>query len=368
MSKRSHSCALLQSVSCSENSVILHDVLGRTLTESVAQGYILNALAASYLFSGQPGRSAPLFRRAGEIRKSQGDVRNQQVNLSNLGGVLREAGALREAVGAVRRALVLNRELDDRFQEAITLYGLGYVLCATAGHAVGHIALGRGRRLSIEQCYRQVENIIAAYLSQRALWLDVFVQAATWAQQAWELAGHQRVERDFIQAALRQGEAALGVQDFSRAGERLHLALIRARAVNLVEAELQALIAIAKLALQRGHPVEGKARLDEVWEAAGRGPYPLQQADAHNVLAAIALAECDKPAAVAAATKAYKAAWCDGPPYAYHWGLEQASAHLATLGAPEPAMPAYDEGKFEPLPEVEINPKDDDWADPESLD
>jgi hypothetical protein len=86
------------------------------------------------------------------------------------------------------------------------------------------------------------------------------------------------------------------------------------------------------------------------------------------VLAAIALAEGDKPAASSAAIKAYKAAWCDGPPYAYHWGLEQAKAHLAALGAPEPAMPPFDESKFEPLPEVEINPKDKYWVDPDSLD
>jgi hypothetical protein len=31
-------------------------------------------------------------------------------------------------------------------------------------------------------------------------------------------------------------------------------------------------------------------------------------------------------------------------------------------------MPPFDESKFEPLPEVEINPKDEYWGDPEKLD
>jgi hypothetical protein len=31
-------------------------------------------------------------------------------------------------------------------------------------------------------------------------------------------------------------------------------------------------------------------------------------------------------------------------------------------------MLPFDESKFEPVPEVEINPKDDYWVDPESLD
>ncbi len=59
---------------------------------------------------------------------------------------------------------------------------------------------------------------------------------------------------------------------------------------------------------------------------------------------------------------------CDGPPYAYHWGLEQAKAHLAALGAPEPERPPFSESNFEPLPEVEINSKDDNWVDPDKLD
>jgi len=107
-----------------------------------------------------------------------------------------------------------------------------------------------------------------------------------------------------------------------------------------------------------------RERLDEVWEPTEEGPYPLHQADAYNVLADICLAEDDKSGAIDAATNAYRAAWCDGPPWAYHWGLEKAKAHLQALGAPEPDMPPFDESKFEPLPEVEINPKDDYWVDP----
>ena len=50
------------------------------------------------------------------------------------------------------------------------------------------------------------------------------------------------------------------------------------------------------------------------------------------------------------------AEWCDGPPFAYHWGLEKAKAHLAALGAPEPVLPPLDESKYEPMPEIEIDP------------
>jgi hypothetical protein len=62
---------------------------------------------------------------------------------------------------------------------------------------------------------------------------------------------------------------------------------------------------------------------------------------------------------VEAATKAYRLAWCDGPPFAYHWGLDAARAHLKALGASEPTdLPPYNEAKYEPMPELEINPPD----------
>src|SRR5205085_5168923 len=97
----------------------------------------------------------------------------------------------------------------------------------------------------------------------------------------------------------------------------------------------------------------------DVWEAAERGPYTLIHADACNVLAHIERDAGNKAEAIKAATKAYGLAWCDGPPFAYHWGLEKARGLLRELGASEPEMPAFDAGKFEAMPEVESDPADE---------
>ena len=148
-----------------------------------------------------------------------------------------------------------------------------------------------------------------------------------------------------------------------RADERLHLTLTRARSASLVEFEL---VALAALAVTQEHAADARARLDDVWEAAERGPYPLIQADAYNVLAELERQVNHIDAAVQAATNAYRAAWCDGPPHTYRWGLETATAHLAALGAPAPDTPSFDESAFEPMPEVEINPRDENYWDPES--
>jgi hypothetical protein len=44
---------------------------------------------------------------------------------------------------------------------------------------------------------------------------------------------------------------------------------------------------------------------------------------------------------------------------AYHWGLQKAKAHLAALGVTEPELQPFDESKFEPMPEVEVDPPDE---------
>jgi tetratricopeptide (TPR) repeat protein len=338
------------------------------LTKDNDQSFTISALAQSYQLSGQPGRSVPLTRRAYEIYGREGETHNRSILLSNLGPALREIGALCDAVAALQQALVLSRELKDEHQEGVALQELGRALGSRGAHALGHVALGRSRYIFVKRGAAQSEGVAGAYLAELALWVGDLVRAGNWTERAWKLAAVQRVERDFIRVALLQGRVALDDGDLSRADDRLHYALSRARALGVVESELPARIAIAELELRRGDLQKARGSLDDLWETAERGPYPLFQADAFNVLAAIVLAEADKPAAITAATNAFKAAWCDGPPYAYHWGLEKAKAHLAALGAPEPEMPPFDESKFEPMPEVEINPKDKYWVDPDSLD
>ena len=70
-----------------------------------------------------------------------------------------------------------------------------------------------------------------------------------------------------------------------------------------------------------------------------------------------------RAAAFEAATKAYRLAWCDGEPHAYHGGLVAAAEHLRQAGAAEPSMPPLNESKYEPMPEVEINPDDEFHVD-----
>ena len=328
------------------------------------QAWTLNALSASYLYSGRLGQSLVLQRQAGASLERIGDQDNFIYGALNRATIQREAGILRDAEGAFWQAFIDNREQDDAFLEGVILLEFGRVAATAGDHDSARLALTRSGMILEQQGQRQPEGGVNAYLAELSLWQGDIATAGRWADRAWHLANVERAERDFIHAALLQGRVALERGDQEQAEERLHHALARTRAVNVVDLELPALIAIAELELARGNPNAARERLDEIWEPAEEGPYPLYQADAYNVLADICLAEDDKPGAIDAATKAYRAAWCDGPPWAYHWGLEKAKAHLQALGAPEPDMPPFDESKFDPLPEVEINPKDEYWVDP----
>ncbi|HWT02132.1 MAG TPA: DUF4062 domain-containing protein [Pyrinomonadaceae bacterium] len=329
------------------------------LNSQGTQSFTLNTLALGYQYSGQPGRAAALFRRANTIDSEIKDDRNLSAGLINLSDTLRLSGALRKSEAAARRALVITREQDDPFKEAVSLQFLGLTPGARGLASESRSALQRAWRMFEAQSNSQGIGTANSFLAQRTLWLGEFAGALSFADRAWELAHVLSLERDFIRAARAQGEAALGLSDLATADERLHHALNRARVVNLIEEELPALVALAELRRRQGDAKAAREYLDDVWEVAERGPYPLFHADAYNVLAQIEHDEGNEVKATEAARKAYELAWCDGPPYAYHWGLERARGHLRELGAGEPEMPAFDESKFEPMPEVEIDPEDE---------
>jgi tetratricopeptide (TPR) repeat protein len=281
-------------------------------------------------------------------------------SLLNLSDALRETGTLSESQLAALQLLIIGRESGDLWWEATALDELGLILAVRGLVDEADRSLQRALLIFSVRKNRQAEGVVNAYMASLALWQADHSAASQLAKRAWELANVQRVEWDFIRAARLQGMASLGLDDLARADERLHHALTRARAVNLVEEEIRALIALAELRWRQGDSEAARELLDDVWESAECGPYPLYHADALNVLAQIERDAGNTAAAIEAATQAYRKAWCDGPPFAYHWGLEAARAHLNALGAPEPSdLLLYDESKYEPMPEVEIDPPDE---------
>jgi tetratricopeptide (TPR) repeat protein len=328
----------------------------------------LRALAEARHRGGQPGLATPLYRECIERSRGFGDIVHNEYMLAD---ALLLAGALREAEGITRTVLheiqssVGAREVPARrrswgninWTAALYYCRLGQVLTARGDSGPADAALRRALEIFVACGAGYREGGVRALLAQRALGMGQFAAAGAEADRAWDLAHQKQYERDFVRASRLQGAAALGLDNRGRADERLGHAIVRARAIGCAEEELPALIALAELRRRRQGDLDAaRELLEDAWEPAERGPYPLFHADALNVLARVERDAGRRDAAIAAASAAYRQAWCDGPPFAYHWGLEVARMHLANLGAPEPGdLPRFDEAAHAPMSIVAID-------------
>jgi len=345
-------------------NMLFHDTrdYAPRLQSLLDHGWAIQSLAESHLNSGKPALCALLcLRLLGSIDKEAKGayLRLYHAGLNDLSDSLCTLGRLREAEKAARLAVLASRKMGSAFWEAVSLGYLGRILSVRNEQREAENVLRLSFSMFAAQNRSRSQGVSDALLSDLFLWRKNLPVALRLANSAWEAAHIRRQERDFIRSSRLQGEALLGLGDFATADERLHHALARARGVDFVEEELPALVALAELRRRQGELGAARELLEDVWEAAERGPYPLVHADACCVLAEVERDEGNVEKAVEAAGKAYRLAWCDGPPFAYHWGLERARGLLRELGAGEPLMPAFDASRFEPMPEVEIDPADE---------
>lgn len=331
-----------------------------TLSSKAVQAWTLNALATGYELSGMPIKAIPLYERIKESLSTQISDEDLAIVFSNLSDTLWLNGKLFQAEFNAWQGLKLSREIKEYYPEISNLEVLGRILAYRGIYSQARIQLTLRIDLANTINDKTAEGIGKLYLSHALILNNEFDLARELANDAWVLAGINRLERDFIEAAFCQGLAALRLNNLYKAKDLLHSALRRVRAVQVVQNELQILIALAELYFRQNNLSKAREYLDDVWDYAEQGPFPIFHADALNVLAQIEINEGNKPAATKAATEAYQKSWCDGPPYAYHYGLENAKRLLKELNAPEPEMPPFDPSKFEPMPEVEIEPLAED--------
>jgi hypothetical protein len=148
-----------------------------------------------------------------------------------------------------------------------------------------------------------------------------------------------------IQSMAVSAEVAETWGRHDQAHDLLNGALVMAREARMIDDE-------AGLLVQLGHWHTIHLRLDAARAYAADALYlaehsrlKLRQADALNLLSSIHRAGGNQEEAAAAAAAAYRAAWCDGPPYAYEWGMRQARENLEAVAKPEPAdLPAFRAG------------------------
>lgn len=348
------------------------------LTNTFNQVYALNLLCAAYHYRGQPSRAIPLSNRRDVMLKKlihqdnrQGSFARRELatGLRNLSETFRMIGRLYDATTVAHESTMISRAIGDSFKLAISYQCLGMVL-GSCGHKSAESTLQAAITLFNNSLMSQKNGVATAYYAQVKMWSGDLKRAMQAADRAWKRASESKVERDLARASRLQGTIILMISnDLEAAYKELHFALIKARSMHLAEEEIPTLVALAELSRRVSDLANAREILNDLWEAVDRGPYPLFHADALNVLAQIERDAGNRDKAIEAATKAYELAWCDGISadgktcYAYWWGLKKAREHLDALEARWPDLPPFDASKFEPMPEVEINPRDEFYGE-----
>ena len=140
------------------------------------------------------------------------------------------------------------------------------------------------------------------------------------------------VERDFVRCHWLIGAIARLQNDYVSADKHLIESLIRNRAGNLVDVEVNILLDLARLRYDQKNYEEAKSLANEGLLITERCGYVLQGADVNLFLAQYALEqEKDKAKAKEYAETALKLAYCDGPPYYYKVAYDEAVAMLERL-------------------------------------
>lgn len=125
----------------------------------------------------------------------------------------------------------------------------------------------------------------------------------------------------------------------------LNDALVLAREARGIDNEAGLLVQLGHLHTRHGRLNAARAYAADALHLAEHAQLKLRQADALNLLSSVDRANGNQQEAAASAVAAYRLAWCDGPPYAYEWGIRQARENLEAVGELEPAdLPAFSRG------------------------
>ena len=340
------------------------------LNETVNQRFALAALAHAYnMIGGYPGKAVPLYQLHVALCEQLDDREGLAEGLANYGKGLRQSGHFRNAEAIALRGLQIQRETGKRIKEAINLYWAGMGM-AHRGVDDGRpeIAMHRAIRICEQLLEERSVAIVNSFLAQHYLWLGQPAMALPYVEKAWQKA--LQLERDghanmnevvmVLSASSRmRAEIAMLTGETALAEEKLHYCMQRCQEIDFVEEVLPALRVWAELERRRANFDAARDYLQQTWTLAERGPFPLYHSDSCNTLALIELSEGNRDAAIAAASRGWQLAWCEGPPYAYQHGLTDAGTLLEQLSAPVPAMPAFDDSQYLPIPAVELNPHDE---------
>jgi hypothetical protein len=311
-------------------------------------------MAQALNLHGFPGRALTAYSQHDELCRSMGPSQSKRLAsaIAHHAKSLRQCGRFHDADILAREGLDLQQRVGDQFAIAINLYWFGMGL-AHRGETSESVAtldealamLGEGTRADdtsepTDTCSAtdQERAVVSAFSAQRALWdgdLDTAERQADLGRVIGErlaaspVGGDEFGARKILSATTRMtGEVLLLRGKPVEANLEFVRSLQLAGDVTFIEEVIPSLRGLAATALAVNDIIAARRWLDASFPLTHQGPYPLYDADAHLLLAELEVRSGNPMVARAAATRAANLAWCDGRPFTYERGYQDAEAFL----------------------------------------
>ncbi len=256
-----------------------------------AQAWTLNELANSYSLNGEPHRAVQVWTTALPTAKKLGRKKNLAIGLGNLAYMAQiHIGALSDAEHNLRRSIIISREIEDVFWEAVGYAERGKLLAYRGLWDKAEIEISKSIKMFLEDEQFQYATVATYYQTLRKLQMIrsgtqpnlIYKQAKQNAQQIFHLL-EQRLQkygkkyvRDYIVAYWASGASFRANGDLEKAEKHLNESLRRCRAINLVESEADILLEISKLRHAQDSPKEALRLAHEALIITERSGYVLQ--------------------------------------------------------------------------------------------
>ncbi len=300
-----------------------------------AQAWTLHMLGNCLMQVGRPREAADAYRRANEISGLINDWRSKAQNTVNLAYQRFSLGELLEAERLFRESIVLCREISEAVAEAEARQELARLLVYCGRPEEANLEFESAQHIydDLETPAQESEGVGLTYLALYKLAMGEGGQAYRVAEQGRSkvqlesnVIWSQWVLGEVLRALESSGSAADGNAD-----RHLTEALARCRQIRCVEIERYILISCARLQYRRGELAMASEYADDALALGERAEYRLEQADAHNIIARVALSREKRQEARQHAEKARERARCDGPGHCYQAALTEAETILAEL-------------------------------------
>ena len=294
---------------------------------------VANDVAISLIEGGFPKAAAAQLVFSIQVDMKIGLGASLATSLLNQGGMLE----LIDDLPGQERVLTLARQVAKASGEARLP-----VLCAIS---LVSTLVDRGRLPEARDSWRQLEDFVKRRgpLIGQALGQPVFLLFREGVLTYGDLtaaidltgANGQRAYERHLHALAGQWHQSHN--QHQQAIDAFSQAIAMAHEVNLRDTESEA---------RRGLSLCRLGRIREAQDAAASA----ERDPPHAALASLYLALNQPDQARDHALKGFRYAWANGPPYTWHWQLEECRAVLKALNEPEPVLPPFDPAKHPPFP------------------